>query len=199
MVRVALLVLCVCKGLQMVWISTHVDKYIFPLNIIDIPPINSFRTCRQLGDMTPAYLPLLLNALLCGIRDPDSYIRASCLSTLGDALEKARYAIGANHALYEILATLSGAAKLDSSPEVRRGAVGVIRNLLRGLGVDAIEALGGEVMKELYRLLKYVYETDRDDATRLQAQLVYEELDVLMRQFLFPEPSLVKKISVLTL
>ena len=149
--------------------------------------------------MTPAYLPLLLNALLSGIRDPDSYIRASSLSTLGEALEKARYAIGANHALYEILATLSGAAKLDSAPEVRRGAVGVIRNLLRGLGVDAIEALGGEVMKELYRLLKYVYETDRDDVTRLQAQLAHEELDVLMRKFLFPEPSLAKKISVLTL
>ena len=149
--------------------------------------------------MIPVYLPLLLNALLNGIRDPDSYIRASCLSTLADALEKARFAIGANHSLYEIVATLSGAAKLDASPEVRRGAVGVIRNLLRGLGVDAIEALGGEVLKQLYRLLKFVYETDKDDVVRLQAQLAYEELDVLMRKFLFPEVSLTKKISVLTL
>ena len=149
--------------------------------------------------MIPAYLPFLLNALLRGIQDPDSYIRASSLSTLADALEKARFAIGANHALYEILSAMSARAKFDTAPEVRRGAVSVIRGVLRGLGVDAMEALGGEVMKELYRLLKHVYEVDKDDVVRLQAQLAYEELDALMRKFLFPDASLVKKISVLSL
>ena len=152
-----------------------------------------------MGEMTPAYLPLLLNALLTGVRDPDSYIRSSCLSTLGEVLEKSRFAIGANHSLYEVVATLSGAVKLDADAEVRRGAVFVIRNLLRGLGVDAIEALGGQNLKELYRLLKSVYERDSDDVVRLQAQLAYEELDSLMRKFLFPEISLAKNISVLSL
>ena len=148
--------------------------------------------------MTPAYVPLLLNALLHGVRDPDSYIRASCLSTLGEVLERARYA-GVGHSLYEIVATVGGAAKLDAAPEVRRGAVLVIRKMLLGLGVDAMDALGGEVLKELYRLLKRLYQVDADEVVKLQAQLAYEALDELMRDFIFPKESLVKKISVLSL
>merc|ERR1712183_988362 len=115
----------------------------------------------------------------------------------GEALEKARFAVAGN-ALFEILATLSGAAKLDPAPEVRRGAVLVIRNMLQGLGVDAIEALGVDVLKELYRLLKRLYEIDKDDVVKLQAQLAFEALDLLMRDFLFPKETLVKRISVLS-
>ena len=90
--------------------------------------------------MTPVYLPLLLNALIGGIRDDDSHIRASSLSTLGEALEKARFAVAGN-ALFEIVATLSGAAKLDPAPEVRRGAVLVIRNMLQVYLNDLYDSL----------------------------------------------------------
>ena len=150
--------------------------------------------------MTPAFLPVLLNALLHGVKDKDSYIRASSLSSLGEVLERARFAVG--NVIFEIVATLSGSAKLDAAAEVRRGAVLVIRKMLEGLGVDAVEALGGEVLKELYRLLKRLYENDDDDdVVKLHAQMALQILDENMRTLLFPSDggeNFVKKISVLS-
>ncbi len=54
-----------------------------------------------------------------------------------------------------------------------------------------------DVMLDLYRALKWVVRSDRDDVTVLHAQLALEELDDVMRRFIFPEQKLEKKIVVL--
>lgn len=59
------------------------------------------------------------------------------------------------------------------------------------------QLLGGEVVAEVYRLLKRVESTEEDPLTRSHAQAALGELDSAMRQFLFPEQTLSKKISVL--
>ena len=62
------------------------------------------------------------------------------------------------------------------------------------------QGLGGE-LHEVYRLVKHVEASERDELTRGHAQAVLGELDSVMRECLFPEqmPTLSKKISVLDL
>ena len=53
-------------------------------------------------------------------------------------------------------------------------------------------------MPQLYRLLKHVLETDTDDPITVTcAQSALNELDTVMRQYIFPT-SIEKKITVLT-
>lgn len=54
-----------------------------------------------------------------------------------------------------------------------------------------------EVLLDLYRALKWVVRSDPDHVTVLHAQLALEELDDVMRRFIFPEQKLEKKIVVL--
>lgn len=55
----------------------------------------------------------------------------------------------------------------------------------------------GDVLSELYRALKGVVRSDPDDVAVLHAQLALEELDDVMRRFIFPQQKLEKKIVVL--
>ena len=52
-------------------------------------------------------------------------------------------------------------------------------------------------MKDIYRSLKLTLAVEKDDVVRLHCQLALEELDSITRQYLFPEQTLSKKITVL--
>lgn len=55
----------------------------------------------------------------------------------------------------------------------------------------------GDVLLELYRALKWVVRSDSDEVAVLHAQLALEELDDVMRKFIFPQQKLEKRIVVL--
>ena len=57
--------------------------------------------------------------------------------------------------------------------------------------------LGGDSLLEVYRLLKHVEATDKDELTQTHALAALGELDRIMREFIFPPSSLTKKITVL--
>lgn len=57
--------------------------------------------------------------------------------------------------------------------------------------------LGGESLLDTYRLLKKVEASEEDELTQAHAQAALGELDKIMRRFLFPAPTLSKKITVL--
>ena len=52
-------------------------------------------------------------------------------------------------------------------------------------------------MRDLYRQLKLVVTMEKDDALLLHAQLALEELNLIMKEYMFPEQTLTKKITVL--
>ena len=58
----------------------------------------------------------------------------------------------------------------------------------------------GEVLRDIYRLLKQVEQREEDQLTRAHAQAALGELDIVMREWLFPEGTqiLEKKISILS-
>ena len=53
------------------------------------------------------------------------------------------------------------------------------------------------VLLNLYRILKHVVRTEQDQTILLHVQLALDELDQIMRQYLFPRQRLTKRIHVL--
>ncbi|XP_036753531.2 transport and Golgi organization protein 6 homolog isoform X1 [Manis pentadactyla] len=152
------------------------------------------RTVKALGDMVSKYQEPLIHTFLRGVRDPDCAHRASSLSNLGELCQRLDFLLGS--VLHEVTACLIAVAKTDHEVQVRRAAVHVIVLLLRGLSQKATEVLR-DVLKDLYHLLKHVVHLEPDDVAKLHAQLALEELDEIMRNFLFPPQKLEKKIVVL--
>ncbi|XP_078524411.1 transport and Golgi organization protein 6 homolog isoform X2 [Lissotriton helveticus] len=152
------------------------------------------RIIRALGDMVSHYRDPLIHAFLRGARDPDSTLRASSLSNLGEVCQRLHFALGS--VVHEVTACLTSVVKLDREAEVRRAGVHVVVLLLRGLSEKATEVLR-EVLRDLYRLLKFVSQCEQDEVTLLHARLALEELNEIMMRVLFPQQKLEKKIVVL--
>ncbi|XP_049720526.1 transport and Golgi organization protein 6 homolog [Elephas maximus indicus] len=152
------------------------------------------RIVRALGDMVSKFREPLIHTFLRGTRDPDSAHRASSLSNLGELCQKLDFLLGSM--VHEVTGCLIAVAKTDREVQVRRAAIHVIVLLLRGLSQKATEVLR-DVLKDLYHLLKHVVRLEPDDVAKLHAQLALEELDEIMRNFLFPPQKLEKKIVVL--
>uniref|UniRef100_A0A669QVJ7 Transport and golgi organization 6 homolog n=1 Tax=Phasianus colchicus TaxID=9054 RepID=A0A669QVJ7_PHACC len=152
------------------------------------------RVTRALGDMVIKHREPLIHAFLRGARNPDSTLRASSLSNLGELCQRLGFQLGS--VIHEVSSCLTAIAKTDPEAEVRRAAVHVVVLLLRGLSKKATEVLQ-DVLRDLYRLLKHVVAAEPDGAAVLHAQLALEELDTAMRSVLFPPQVLEKKIVVL--
>ncbi|XP_053843020.1 transport and Golgi organization protein 6 homolog [Vidua macroura] len=152
------------------------------------------RVTRALGDMVFQHREPLIRAFLRGARDPDSALRASSLSNLGQLCQHLGFQLGS--IIQEVTCCVTAIARTDPEAEVRRAAVHVVVLLLRGLSEKVTEVLR-DVLRDLYRLLKHVATAERDAATVLHAQLALEELDTAMRRVLFPPQTLEKKIVVL--
>uniref|UniRef100_A0A667ZYZ1 Transport and golgi organization 6 homolog n=1 Tax=Myripristis murdjan TaxID=586833 RepID=A0A667ZYZ1_9TELE len=152
------------------------------------------RASRAMGELAPHLGRPLVGVFLRGTRDPDQTVRASSLSNLGELCQRLDYALGP--LAQELSSCLSALIKTEKEVEVRRAAVHVIALLLRGLSDKTTQVLG-DVLLDLYRALKWVVRSDQDDVAVLHAQLALEELDDVMRRFIFPEQKLEKKIVVL--
>ncbi|XP_030646523.1 transport and Golgi organization protein 6 homolog [Chanos chanos] len=152
------------------------------------------RASRAMGDLAPHYGRPLIGAFLRGTRDEDGSVRASCLSNLGEVCQQLHFSLGP--LAQELSSCLTALIKTEREAEVRRAAVHVITLLLRGLAEKTTQVLG-DVLLDLYRALKWVVRSDRDDVAVLHAQIALEELDDVMRKFIFPQQKLEKKIVVL--
>ncbi|XP_053460700.1 transport and Golgi organization protein 6 homolog isoform X2 [Nycticebus coucang] len=152
------------------------------------------RVVRALGDMVSKYRESLIHTFLRGVRDPDSTHRASSLANLGELCQRLDFLLGS--VVHEVTACLIAVAKTDHEVQVRRAAIHVVVLLLRGLSQKATEVLR-DVLKDLYHLLKHVVRWEPDDVAKLHAHLALEELDEIMKNFLFPPQKLEKKIVVL--
>ncbi|KAK7891995.1 hypothetical protein WMY93_023958 [Mugilogobius chulae] len=152
------------------------------------------RASRAMGELAPHLGRPLLGVFLQSIKDPDHSIRASSLSNLAELCAKLDYALGP--LAQELSTCLTALIKTEKEAEVRRAAVHVIAQLLKGLSDKTTQVLA-DVLLDLYRALKWVVRSDPDSVAVVHAQVALEELDDVMRKFIFPEQKLEKKIVVL--
>jgi len=151
------------------------------------------RITKELGEVTPKYKNLLLNALFSAANDQDPLVRASSLSNMGEVCKNLRFSLG--NIAGEVLQHLSACSR-DVSPEVRAAAVMVLTMILQGLGRDTFEVLQG-TLRDIYRELKMLANTEKEDVVLGQVSLALEEIDNIVRGFLTPDLSREKKIVVL--
>uniref|UniRef100_A0A3B4BMR7 Uncharacterized protein n=1 Tax=Periophthalmus magnuspinnatus TaxID=409849 RepID=A0A3B4BMR7_9GOBI len=152
------------------------------------------RATRAMGELAPHLGRPLLGVFLRSTKDPDHSVRVSSLSNLGELCERLDYALGP--LAQELSTCLTALIKTEKEAEVRRAAVHVITQLLKGLSDKTTQVLA-DVLLDLYRALKWVVRSDPDNVAVLHAQIALEELDDAMRKFIFPEQKLEKKIIVL--
>ncbi|XP_052541812.1 transport and Golgi organization protein 6 homolog isoform X3 [Tympanuchus pallidicinctus] len=95
------------------------------------------RVTRALGDLVIKHREPLIHAFLRGARNPDSTLRASSLSNLGELCQRLGFQLGS--VIHEVSSCLTAIAKTDPEAEVRRAAVHVVVLLLRGLSKKATE------------------------------------------------------------
>ncbi|XP_035498334.1 transport and Golgi organization protein 6 homolog isoform X1 [Scophthalmus maximus] len=152
------------------------------------------RASRAMGELAPHLGRPLVGVFLQGTRDSDRSVRASSLSNLGELCQRLDFALGP--LAQELSSCLTALIRTEREAEVRRAAVHVIALLLRGLSNKTTQVLG-DVLSDLYRALKSVLRSDPDDVAVLHARLALEELDDVMRSFIFPKQKLEKKIVVL--
>ena len=167
---------------------------------------------KELGDITPKYKNLLLNSFFAAGNDPDPLVRASSLSNLGkikcavvygdcislisgEVCKNLRFSLGGIAG--ELLEHLAASAR-DRAADVRGAAVMVLVLTLQGLGPDTFTVLQG-TLREVYRELRLLAGTEKDEAVLGQISLALQEIDNIVRQFLTPDTSLTKKIVVLDL
>merc|ERR1712241_1079708 len=93
---------------------------------------------RELGEVAPKYKTLLLNSFFSVANDPDSLVRASGLSLLGEICQLLRFSLGNMAA--ELLNHLAACAR-DQESQVRAAAVMVLTMVLQGLGRDTLKVL----------------------------------------------------------
>ncbi|XP_069575525.1 transport and Golgi organization protein 6 homolog [Brachyistius frenatus] len=152
------------------------------------------RASRAMGELAPHLGRPLVAVFLQGTRDLDRSVRASSLSNLGELCQRLDYSLGP--LAQELSSCLTALIKTEKEAEVRRAAVHVVTLLLRGLSNKSTQVLR-DVLLDLYRALKWAVRSDPDEVAVLHAQLALEELDDVMRRFIFPEQKLEKKIVVL--
>ncbi|XP_066149511.1 transport and Golgi organization protein 6 homolog [Euwallacea fornicatus] len=142
------------------------------------------KVSRNLGEIAPKYKALLLNTFLMGTKDDDYLVRASSLSNLGEICRVLGYKLGTM--ITEVLMCVNAVILTDKAMESRRAAVSVLRQLLAGLEKEMIAFLKEDILP-IYRTLKQIYNDDKDDIIRLQAQLALEELNENMNELVFPK------------
>ncbi|XP_022244952.1 transport and Golgi organization protein 6 homolog isoform X2 [Limulus polyphemus] len=150
--------------------------------------------CRNLGTVAPKYRDLLLPMFLVGVRNPDYQLRTSCLSNLGEICKLLKFSLGPY--TQEIFLCLRSVIQTDKSIEARRAAVLVISLLLQGLRKELFEILESE-LRDLYRHLRHIYNTDQDEVMKLHAQVALEEINEITRKYFSPQQSLTKELRII--
>ena len=84
----------------------------------------------------------------------------------------------------------------DIAANVRGAAVMVLTMILQGLGRDVFNVLQGTI-RDIYRDLKMLAATEKEDVVLGQTSLALEEIDNIVKQLFTPDNRIEKKIVVL--
>jgi hypothetical protein len=147
------------------------------------------------GESLPVYKDHFMKACMAGVKSKSPLVRASSLSNLGELCNLLNYSIPS--ILQEVLSAVERTMTVEDDVIVKRAACLVVKMLFSGLDRNIIEVLQGS-LKDFYRLLKRVVVMETDDIVVSHAQSALQVLDRIMRELLFPQQTLTKKISIVS-
>ncbi|KAL5238399.1 hypothetical protein ACI65C_005809 [Semiaphis heraclei] len=136
------------------------------------------KTVKSLNETIPLYKNRLLNTFMAGVRDNDHLVRASSLSNLADICRLLRYNLGSIVA--EIVNCADYVLRFDPAIEPRRAAVLLLQMIIQGGDSELLEILTDSI-KDIYHMLKFQYQCDKDETIKLHAQVAIERLNDTMK------------------
>jgi len=135
------------------------------------------RVGERCGEALPKWGHHFVSALLAGAQATSADLRASSLSNLATVCELMRFSLLPY--VHDVSNVLIERMR-DSHPEVRMGCLFVLSRLFVGMGVESLELLADH-LRQLYRLLRSVSESDPDLAVQLRARETLELLNGIVR------------------
>jgi len=135
------------------------------------------------GEILPIYKDLLMNALSCGVLDEDEFIRASSLSGIGELCHLLKFSIGS--LIVEVFSCINHVVSTDKSIEVRKAGVQVVALLLKGVDTALLQTIPNELLP-IYRWLKLIKISEKDEMTSLHIDNALTILDEIMKELMTP-------------
>uniref|UniRef100_A0A182QZK9 RNA polymerase II assembly factor Rtp1 C-terminal domain-containing protein n=1 Tax=Anopheles farauti TaxID=69004 RepID=A0A182QZK9_9DIPT len=180
------LLVALCSVLEAEVVDALVKEYLNENNEVDYRlkiGEATVKTVETLGAFAVRYRDALLNCFLTGTRHAVDEFRTSSLSNVGSMCRMLSYQV--HHFFYELFTTLESIVTTDSYLPARRAAILVLSQLLEG--IDGLMDFQ-EYLLLIYRFLKHVIATDRDDVTKLQAAVALDHLKAKTKDFLQINP-----------
>ncbi|XP_058059577.1 transport and Golgi organization protein 6 [Anopheles bellator] len=141
------------------------------------------KTVETLGPLTIRYRDALLNCFLTGTRHTLNEFRTSSLANVGAICRILSYQV--HTFFYELFMILSAIVQTDQYLPARRAAMLVLAQLIEGM--DGLMDFQ-EYLLLIYRFLKHVIATDKDDITKVQAAVALDHLKSKTKDFLTINP-----------
>uniref|UniRef100_A0A182PME5 RNA polymerase II assembly factor Rtp1 C-terminal domain-containing protein n=1 Tax=Anopheles epiroticus TaxID=199890 RepID=A0A182PME5_9DIPT len=146
------------------------------------------KTVETLGPLAIRYRDTLLNCFLTGTRYAVAEFRTSSLSNVGSICRILSYQV--HHFFYELFTTIKSIVETDTYLPAKRAALLVLSQLLEGM--DGLMDFQ-EYLLLIYRFLKHVIATDKDDVIKLQAAVALDHLKAKTKDFLQINPQDLEK------
>uniref|UniRef100_A0A182JT83 RNA polymerase II assembly factor Rtp1 C-terminal domain-containing protein n=1 Tax=Anopheles christyi TaxID=43041 RepID=A0A182JT83_9DIPT len=137
------------------------------------------KTVETLGPFAVRYRDVLLNCFLTGTRHSVDEFRTSSLSNVGSICRILSYQV--HHFFYELFTRIKSVVETDDYLPTKRAAILVLTQLLEG--IDGLMDFQ-EYLLLVYRFLKHVIVTDKDEVTKLQAAVALDHLKAKTKDFL---------------
>ncbi|XP_052867412.1 transport and Golgi organization protein 6 [Anopheles cruzii] len=180
------LLVALCDVLEAEVIDALVKEYLNEANDTDYRlkiGEATVKTVETLGPLTIRYRDALLNCFLTGTRHTLDEFRTSSLSNVGAICRILSYQV--HTFFYELFMILSAIVQTDQYLPARRAAMLVLAQLIEGM--DGLMDFQ-EYLLLIYRFLKHVIATDKDDITKLQAAVALDHLKSKTKDFLTINP-----------
>ncbi|XP_053694921.1 transport and Golgi organization protein 6 [Sabethes cyaneus] len=137
------------------------------------------KTVEAVGPIAFRYRELLINCFLNGCGSSPDEFRASSLANLGNVCRILSYQV--HHFFYEMFLMIKSVIETDRFLPARRAAILVLSQLVEGM--DNLLTFQ-DYLLAVYRFLKLIVETERDEVTRLQASVALDHLSAKTKDFL---------------
>lgn len=131
--------------------------------------------------MAHCYAKPIMNMLLRASKDECDLIRVSSLSNLAEFCSVLKFKL--NIYITEIMICIEYTLKSDPSLEVKRACIMFFHLILNNLDKSSLVSIESE-LRNIYKLLKTVYNTTLDDLIQLHAQLALEQLARIAKELL---------------
>eukprot|EP00833_Pecoramyces_ruminatium_P006170 jgi/Orpsp1_1/1180202/evm.model.c7180000072496.3 len=144
------------------------------------------QTIQRAGDTFGKYVDIIVPDIFIVLHDEAPEMRSSALSLLSMICETCplsltRYFTRITEYVLDLLA-------LDKVTTSRRGAVGIIVSLLRGLGTsNTIQTIPTKTLKRIETTLSYIETVDSDQLVRYNARVGLDDLHTIIKLTLFPD------------